>query len=170
MKEKTCCFTGHRFIPANQYQSIVKETEKAVEELIAQGYLFFCAGGALGFDTIAEKIILNLKSKYHNIHLTLVLPCLTQTEKWLDKDKEIYDNIKSRADKVTYISQNYTNDCMFQRNRQLVDISSVCICYLTKKRGGTLYTVNYAQKSDLKIINIANQIGDNACRNDTVRG
>lgn len=49
------------------------------------------------------------------------------------------------------------NECgyMHKRNRYLVDNSSVCVCYLTEDTGGTAYTVNYAIKSGLKVINTA---------------
>lgn len=57
MEEKICCFTGHRKIPANKCQIIAKETEKAIEKLIKEGYLEFCAGGALGFDYVKKKIM-----------------------------------------------------------------------------------------------------------------
>lgn len=155
MKEKTCCFTGHRNIPIDQYQNIVEKTEKAIEALIKRGYLFFYAGGALGYDTIAEKAVLNLKKKYTDISLILALPCLTQAAKWTGEDKEIYESIKAQADKVIYTSQSYTQHCMHKRNRYLVDCSSACICYLTEKSGGTFYTVNYAKKNNLTIISIS---------------
>ena len=41
---------------------------------------------------------------------------------------------------------------MHKRNRMLVDMSSICICYLTKDTGGTAYTVKYAEKQKLKIL------------------
>ena len=53
------------------------------------------------------------------------------------------------------MSEAYTQGCMHRRNRHLVDHSSVCICYLTGSSGGTAYTVNYARKQGLEIINIA---------------
>ena len=158
MKEKTCCFTGHRKIPADQYQTIAQETEKVIENLIKEGYLYFCAGGALGYDTIAEMAVLKLRKKYTHIKLILILPCLTQADKWKDEDKEIYEAIKAQADKVLYTSQSYTKYCMLKRNRQLVDGSSVCISYLTEKKGGTFYTVGYAERNDLKILNIADKM------------
>lgn len=46
---------------------------------------------------------------------------------------------------------------MFKRNRHLVDNSSVCICYQTKETGGTAYTVEYARKHGLRIINLAEE-------------
>lgn len=158
MREKTCCFTGHRDIPAEQRREVFRKTEIAVESLIKRGYLYFGAGGALGFDTIAALVVLKLKKRYPDIKLILVLPCRTQTNGWRDEDVALYEDIKRRADKVVYTSEKYTRGCMHKRNRHLADNSSVCVCYLTKESGGTFYTVNYAKQKGLKIIDIANKI------------
>ena len=61
-------------------------------------------------------------------------------------------------DKTVCVSDHYFNGCMQKRNRFLADISSLCICYLTKNTGGTAYTVRYAQKEGLKIVNITDLI------------
>ena len=87
--------------------------------------------------------------------LILVLPCLTQTRGWPAADVAEYERIKGLADKVVYTSQAYTAGCMHKRNRHLVDNSSVCVCYLTKDSGGTAYTVRYARKRGLEVINLA---------------
>lgn len=155
MKEKTCCFTGHRTIPTAQYSSICEKLTLKVEELIKQGYLYFCAGGALGFDTLAALTVLKLKKKYPCIRLILVLPCLNQTTGWTRTEKNKYEDIKKHADKIIYISNVYTPQCMYIRNRFLVDNSNLCICYHTGKKGGTLYTINYAEKKNVNVINIA---------------
>ena len=57
MKEQTCCFTGHRKIPPMQSVEIAERLKTELIKLIDQGYLFFGAGGALGFDTIAAKAV-----------------------------------------------------------------------------------------------------------------
>ena len=155
MKEKTVCFTGHREIPFLKAGAIKHRLKNTIEELIGRGYCYFGAGGASGFDTLAAQVVLELKSKYPQIRLILVLPCLSQADRWSDKDKAVYEDFKSRADKVVYTSQEYFSGCMHKRNRHLVDNSSVCVCYLMKKSGGTAYTVDYAKKNDLKIINVA---------------
>lgn len=155
MKEKTCCFTGHREIPSGQRRRIFAKTEEAIEGLIKKGYLYFGAGGALGFDTIAAFAVLKLKERYPDIRLILVLPCFSQTRGWSQEDIEIYDDIKQKADKVVYTSQEYTRGCMHKRNRHLVDNSSACISYLTENKGGTFYTVNYAKSKGVQVINIA---------------
>lgn len=155
MRNHTACFTGHRKIPIIQIHAIKKNLKKVIVSLIEQGYYFFGAGGALGFDTIAAQTILDLKQNYPRIKLILVLPCPSQADHWREKDKTIYEEIKAKADKVVYIAPKYTRDCMFARNRYLVDNSSVCICYLTERSGGTAYTVEYALKKGLKTINLA---------------
>lgn len=155
MKEHTCCFTGHRNIPKNERRKIKRRLKKAIKISIKKGYRYFGAGGALGFDTLAAQIILELKKKYSDIRLILVLPCLYQTRNWKESDISEYERIKSNADKVVYTSKEYTKDCMFKRNRHLVNYSSLCICYLTEQLGGTAYTVNYAKINNLVVKNVA---------------
>ncbi len=155
MREKTCCFTGHRDLPTSSRAELSIKLEDCLISLIGRGVRYFGAGGALGFDTLAAQIVLNLKNRYPNIKLILVLPCLSQTRGWPAKDVEEYERIKAQADKVVYTSQEYTKGCMFKRNRHLVDNSGVCICYLTRGSGGTAYTVDYAEKQGLEVINLA---------------
>ena len=144
MKEKTVCFTGHRDIPMLKKNAMIKRLKKTLIELIESGYCFFGAGGALGFDTIAAQTVLDLKKDYPHIKLILVLPCISQTRGWNESDIRMYEYIKEAADKYVYTSENYFNGCMQKRNRHLVDNSSVCVCYLTERKGGTDYTVKYA--------------------------
>jgi uncharacterized phage-like protein YoqJ len=155
MKERTCCFTGHRKIPPLQSLQIAERLKTELIKLIDQGYLYFGAGGALGFDTIAAKTVLTLQQSCPQIKLILVLPCKTQTRGWEKENIKIYKDIKKRCNKVVYTSEDYTRDCMLKRNRHLVDNSSACICYLTESKGGTAYTVEYARRSGIKIVNLA---------------
>ncbi len=157
MREKTCCFTGHRRIPVGLRSRIASEIENRVIELISHGYNVFETGGALGFDTVAAQVVLRVRDRYPFIRLVLVLPCSNQTDGWCEHDRRMYNYIMDAADDVIYTSAEYTKGCMYKRNRRLVDDSSVCICWLRHPSGGTLYTVNYAEKSGLKIINIADK-------------
>ena len=109
-------------------------------------------------DTIAAFTVLKLKERYPDIRLILVLPCYSQTRGWSSEDVRIYESIKEQADKVVYTSEEYTRGCMHKRNRHLVDNSSACIAYLTEDKGGTAYTVDYAQKHGLVVYNIADYL------------
>ena len=154
MKNQTVCFTGHRKIPPGQVDALARRLKSTLIQLINDGYLYFGAGGALGYDTLAANTVLELKTQFPDVKLILVLPCLSQTRGWSARDIEIYEDIMNRADKVVYTSQEYTKGCMHKRNRHLVDNSSVCVCYLTESTGGTAYTVDYARKNNLTVINL----------------
>lgn len=154
MRQKTCCFTGHRTIPPEKYMYIKSRLDEEIDRLIQNGITDFCSGGALGFDTIAAMAVLQRKAQNPNVRLIMVLPCSEQANSWSQTNRQNYEEILRRADEVEYVSEHYTNYCMQLRNRTLVDKSSVCIAYFEKKTGGTAYTVKYAQKSQLKVINI----------------
>ncbi len=155
MKEKTVCFTGHRDIPAAVRKDVLKRLARTVGELYLEGYRTFCAGGALGFDTLAAAVVLVLRKKRPDVHLHLILPCADQAKGWQQADIDMYEAIKKEADEVTVVAPHYTRGCMHDRNRRLVDESAVCVAYMTKASGGTAYTVDYAKKQGLPVINIA---------------
>ena len=155
MKNRTCCFTGHRQIPPGEQEKTTERLNKTITELYRRGIRYYGAGGALGFDTLAAQTVIRLRENCPGMKLILVLPCLTQTQGWRPEDVTEYERIRAQADKVVYTAQQYTRGCMHKRNRHLVNHSSVCVCYLTKKAGGTAYTVGYAEKQQLEIINLA---------------
>ena len=155
LRKRTCCFTGHRRISCEDLPNIKYRIRIAILSAINEGYTYFGCGGALGFDILAAQTVLELKREYAHIRLILVLPCLSQTRYWRNNDVSEYERIKKNADKVVYISREYTKDCMYKRNRHLVDNSSLCICYCIRQSGGTAYTVSYAKSHALRIVNIS---------------
>lgn len=159
-KEKSCCFTGHRLIPDDRYYRIMFLLRQTVEQKIKEGYTIFCAGGALGFDTMAALTVISLKRIYPYIQLHLYLPFRKQAEKWSREDRDRYMQIMDSSDKVVYLSDEYTPFCMNRRNRALVDNSSFCIAYCTDTKGGTVYTVSYAIDKNVNVVNLAEMLGE----------
>lgn len=155
LRAKTCCFTGHRSLSHEEKLKVAVRLREIIAEQIKTGVVFYGAGGALGFDTLAAQTVLDMKKEYPQLRLILVLPCEDQTKGWRSEDISVYEDIKQRSDKVVYVFREYTPDCMHKRNRHLVDHSGTCICYLTKTSGGTAYTVDYARRRGLRIINVA---------------
>ena len=153
-KSKACCFTGHRHISEKKIELIRINLKNTIIKAIENGYDTFYAGGAVGFDTMAAQIILELKEEYPKIKLKLALPCKSQTDGWDKNDVDEYDRIKKLADEVIYTSEENKKGCMHKRNRYLVDNSSLCICYMTKKSGGTAYTVKYVQNNAVMVVNV----------------
>ena len=155
MRKETCCFTGHQQIPQGEREEIANRLERVIAALYQKGVQYYGAGGALGFDALAARTVIRLRENSPGMKLILVLPCLTQTRGWRPEDIAEYERIKAQADKVVYTAQQYTPGCMHRRNRHLVDNSGVCVCYLTRDSGGTAYTVRYAEKRGLAIVNVA---------------
>lgn len=163
-RSATCCFTGHRTMSYEEKTRAAADIRTTVRGLIKKGVRHFITGGALGFDTVAASTIINMRDNESltdsegdpvRITLTLALPCPSQSEKWSFANRTMYNSIMRSADEVCFISKAYSPDCMFKRNRYMVDNSAYCICYVTQKSGGSYYTMSYAQKAGLGIINLA---------------
>ena len=154
MRNSTCCFTGHRSLDI-PIEILEVRLKNIITDLINKNVLYYGAGGALGFDTLAALTVIKLRREYPQIKLILVLPCKDQTSGWESNDIQIYNYILEQADKVVYTAEAYYPGWMHKRNRHLVDNSAYCICFKNKASGGTAYTVDYAQKSGLKIYNLA---------------
>lgn len=152
---KVCCFTGHRQIPKNEIEKITNRTKTAMYELYQNGVDTFIAGGALGFDTLAALIVLKMKIKFPEVKLILALPCKDQTKFWKENDIEIYESIKKQADQVICLSEEYTKDCMLERNGYMVDQSDYVIAYCKRQYGGSAYTVKYAKKHGKPVLYVS---------------
>ncbi len=152
---QSCCFTGHRQIPIAHRIMLEARTARIVAQLAAKGVNRFYTGGARGFDTLAARTVLAVRRNNPAVKLILVLPCRDQTRGWTDADIAAYQAIKQAADEVVCLSEEYTDTCMQQRNRYLVEHSDCCVCYMTRLFGGTAYTVRYAEKRGLIIKNLA---------------
>ncbi len=101
-------------------------------------------------------MVLSLKEEYPQIRLILVLPFVNQYSHetgWSEREIERYQELKTQAQKVVHLQETYSQGCYYRRNRHLVDLSSVCVCYQYKYSGGTAYTTKYAKERELKIIN-----------------
>ncbi len=152
----TCCFTGHRYLPANKIEKIVINLDRKIEKLIVDGVTDFISGGALGFDQIAASLIAAKKEMGRNIRLIFALPCKSQDAQWSEKQKELYNGLLGKADEVILVSENYDQFCMKGRNQYMVERSAYCICALIQEKSGTGQTVRFANKKGLKICNVIN--------------
>lgn len=147
----TCCFSGHREIPPELHTVMHSRLEIAVNRMYERRYRRFIAGGAVGFDTYAAYHVLNLKKSHNEIELILALPYKRPTDL---NASTLHGRIVQSADYVIYTSERYTPDCMFIRNKFMVDLSGACLCWLQNKKGGTAQTIEYAQNQQLEIYNL----------------
>ena len=140
MIEQCCAFTGHRprKFPWSYNESdarcvALKETlAKEIAKLVDAGYTDFLSGMAEGADTWAALAVLALKKENPALKLHCVLPCEGQAGKWAASARELYFSILEQADKVAYVSREYHDGCMLERNRYLVDHAA---CLLAGRDG-----------------------------------
>ena len=153
-EKETVCFTGHRVIDESEANEVYSEIEKA----ISKGYKTFLSGGAKGFDNFAGLAVLNLKEKYSDIKLIMILPFKKSGMlKYLEnKDKEILEYLCDEADAVIELSKRHHKDCFRDRNFELANRSSYCIAYCKRKRSGTAQTIRFMREKGGFVSNIVN--------------
>lgn len=152
---QTLFFTGHRNLYRAEGSDTFELLRATVRSFIERGYKNFISGGALGFDTMAAECVIKLRREYPDVKLILMLPCREQSAKWSAWETRKYNEMLRAADEVVYVSEEYSRECMFMRDRAMADASSACITYCNKSSGGTAYTVAYALKKGIAVTNIA---------------
>ena len=82
------------------------------------------------------------------------MPYIGQLNAFSATDKKKYERVLKKCDEVIVLSENYYNGCLHYRDRYMVDKSDVLICFLREDKGGTYYTVNYAKKNNVPVIEV----------------
>ena len=165
---KVVCATGHRLSGFSWYNkngnTLYNENNpecikiksllmQELEKLILTGYDYFISGMALGFDIWFAEAILELKKKYPHIKLIGALPCRNQTERWTDqKQIDRYNYLITQLDDVRCIYDIYEDGCLLERNRFMINNSSLVIALFNGLSGGTKSTIDYAKKQGKEII------------------
>lgn len=115
-----------------------KVLAEQITALTDKGVTGFISGMAPGVDLWAAQIVLDLREKGLPLKLCCALPCEGQEKKWPARTQEQYRSILRQADGVVYVSKEYTPDCMLNRNRYMVDHSSILLAvYNGAYRSGT---------------------------------
>ena len=157
--EKACCFTGHRDIPEGLSGCLREKLREHIACLHEKKKIgTFYAGGCVGFDTLAAQETLEYRAAHPDVRLVIVIPYRKQSAGWTDDDRREHERIKASATEVVCLAEHYFRGCTHQRNRYMVQRSSVCACYLTKEKGGTASTVRYALRNGLFVRNLAVEI------------
>ena len=159
--QKICAFTGHRpqnlpfrFNESDERCVKLKAALKAeiirmIEEKDVTGFI---SGMAIGIDTYAAEIVLELKAKYPQITLEAGIPCETQAVKWKEADRNRYFGIIGRCDKERLLQTHYTADCMQKRNEYMVNKANFIIAVWDGTGSGTGNTVRYAKAKGKEIV------------------
>ncbi len=163
-RETTACFSGHRpeKLPFNiNYQTVedgyLSYIYLHVHEAYLNGYRTFLTGMARGFDTLAATAIIRYRQRFNvseKINLVGVSPYAEEIRRLKGQDLYNYRFIMHHCDEMIYLNREYTPWCFHQRNRFMVDNSSLLISSCSDENSGTGSTIRYARKKGLTVDNI----------------
>ena len=159
-RERSCCFTGHRpmKLPWGMNErdprctALKLELAARLEAIYALGYRHFLCGMAIGCDMYFAEAVLALREVHGDVTLEAAIPFGDQPGRWDEAQRRRYNSLIDRADKVTVLQIGYTSDCMMQRNRYMVDRSSLLLACFDGRPGGTMNTILYAERSGVKTV------------------
>lgn len=145
MKEKICCFAGHR----NDWHCLGIEEKllKTIEDLILKGYSVFYDGGYGAFDIKCANIVLELRDKYPHIKLFRILT-------YYHHNKEKYELPYCYNGSIfPDIEEIYPKQKISKRNEWIVDNSDILVCHIEFNfKSGAYNMVKYAKKKNKTII------------------
>ena len=145
--EKVCSFTGHRPEKMKATEAEVKEKlSVAIKDAIAAGYDTFLSGMAPGVDIWAAEVVLEMRRAGVPISLVAVVPYALFGLSKQYGDAEKYNDIVAQCTDVQMVSNCYHRGVFHERDRWLVDNSSLLIAVYNGTEGGTKYTMEYATK------------------------
>ena len=151
---KTASFTGQRPKDLGSYNPkdlapFLWEVQKVIISYIENKNCdTFIAGGALGFDLWAARIVIKLKEKYPHIKLISALPCRNQSKMWSKASQEEWQFVIDNSDEVVLVTdEDYKPYLMQKRNEFMVDKADFIIAgHNGNTHGGTFNCLQYARK------------------------
>lgn len=153
----SCAFTGHRpcKFPWKDDESdqrcmaLKAALSTQIAGLVNKGVTHFLSGMSEGVDIWAAISVLGLHKEIPSLKLHCILPCVEQADEWSDSVRELYCKILEQADSHVYVNREQTRNCMMERNRFMIDHSSMLLAVcknMNERRSGTAATIRYAQK------------------------
>ena len=156
-----CCFTGHR--PEKLHESeleIKQKLEEMIDQAVADGFVTFITGMAMGVDLWAAEIVLQKKAKNPTLHLIAATPYASFSARWHNEWRNKYNTIWNAADYRVIVSKGYSNDVFQRRNEWMVNHVSRVIAYYNGEKGGTRNTINYANSKGVDVIVVDENAGN----------
>ena len=161
MRQRRCCFTGHRPNKMKDTESELKpRLAEAIEAALAAGKRTFITGMARGTDIYAGELVLQYREAEPSIHLICALPHPDFEKSWSPHWQKRYQAILQQADFIKTVCPEFSMGSYQTRNEYMVDRSSMVIAVFNGESGGTKNTIDYAREQGVEIIMIKAQRRD----------
>ena len=162
-RQESCCFTGHRpgKLPWRYNEQdprcldLKRRIADAVETAYEQGFRHFLCGMAQGCDLYFCESVLALRDRFPDVTVEAAIPCPTQADAWPEDQRERYQRLVAACNFETVVSSAYSASCMQRRDRYMVDHAALLIAAFDGSAGGTRYTVEYAMRRGIGIVDLS---------------
>ena len=150
--KKICTFFGHRIAPSYLYTHIKQHAELLI---VNSEVDCFWVGGCGDFDRLASQAIRDLKIKYPNVSLYLILAYLPmQNASKISYLKRLYDDL-IYPEGLEFVPRRFA---IVKRNYWMAENCDYAICYVSDFHGGAFKSMNYARHHHKNIINLTQKI------------
>ena len=158
MRQKRCCFFGHRSILS--HEKVFRKLLAEVESAVIEGYDEFFIGHHGDFDRMALDACRQIREKYPQITITVILTSPTQSTITVNEEKgkilytrPRYEGVETMIFDIEEI--HYKKRISFS-NRRMIENSDLAICYVRedKAKSGAKTSLHYAQKTGKEIRNL----------------
>ena len=156
--EKKTAFIGHRQIFD---RNLRERLYNAVEQEIENGCKCFTMGTHGDFDKEALSVCRELRQKYKDIKIEVVITSFAQIKPIVDHDEifgdEVYKPYGDVETTMYEIEETHFKKKITESNKQMIDTCDTLICYVDenyKYASGALTAYKYAKKKGLRIVNL----------------
>ncbi len=132
-------------------RALKQKLGQALDQAIEQGVDTFLCGMARGCDFYFAEAVLSRMQSNPQLSLEGWVPCVSQPDRWNERDKARYDRILRACTRVFLIQQDYSDGVMLRRNRAMVDRADVLLTVWDGGSGGTAATVRYARSRGVSV-------------------
>ena len=155
MNTYTVAFFGHRYLD-NPFQ-IEERLDIIIEKLIRENeYVEFLVGRDGEFDQFVSSAVRRAKRHYRDDNNFLVLVLPYQKAEYLN-NAEYFEEYYDEIEICQASAKAHFKGAIQIRNREMVDRADLIVCCIDHEYGGAYQTIQYAQKQNKKIINLATE-------------
>lgn len=139
---KSCFFIGHRDASEDLYPFLEKEIERHISE---HGVEEFIVGRYGRFDGMAARAVKELKKKYPEIRLVLLMAYLKNESLPEGFDGTVY------PEGLEFVPGRYA---ILRANQKMIDQSEFMIVFVKRRYGGAWRGLEYGRRKGKKIVNL----------------
>ena len=144
----TCCFFGHRELYLTVYDKLYNLVRYLIEE---RGINIFYTGGMGDSDRLFISVVMQLRSKYKNIKLILILPYMTNK---INSNPEFYNSQYDDIIIPDILLGLHYKKAIPERNKWMINNSDIVISCVYRNFGGAYKAVKYAEILNKEVISV----------------